>query len=161
MPTTRERIAALLATSPQPTYAAIAEFVGVSRQRVQQIALALGLAQAVPRRRRRRLVAGDMPEKRPQFSTTQGRVTELQVAADLIARGWKVYWPLSGGGPDLLVFERPDRVRRVEVRPGKRLPNGAIRWNCPDAVAELYAIVISPSEIEYRKTREGEAVSDP
>src|SRR3990167_8364551 len=145
---TREAVQALAAQGLTAT--AIAQRVGVSRARVYQIVGPLpGLPGYRTRPARHALTEAQIEERRRQISSRQGRVAELAVASDLVARGYRVYWPLGGGGPDLRA-RRDGTGARGEVRAGRRRGQAG-RWARPEADADLYAIVCGPGDILYRQ----------
>ena len=133
----------------------VASVAGVSRVRVYQLARALGLSRPAPtigdRQPRPSLTRAAIAERHRQESSRQGRVAELAVASDLMARGYQVYWPLAGGGPDLIVTRRGETMTRVEVKSGKRAINGGVVWQRPATEADLYAVVCGIGDIVYRQ----------
>lgn len=124
--TTDERVRELAARGM--TGAAIARELGVSRQRIHQIADRAGIALA-------RGIAAAQPPAQPAAPTAAlcapttfaSPAADLLVEADLTIRGWRVYAPVvaKGAGPDLLAL-RGDETMRLEVRAGRRAKGGAV-----------------------------------
>jgi hypothetical protein len=161
--TTRERLKALHAAEPSWTAAIIARELGVSRQRVHQLAEAEGLELPtyayIPERPRRRTKAAP-PEARvrtggltmPLSHVAAGVVGELLCAADLAARGWLPFLPaIRHRGVDLLALSRDSmKVERIEVRCGKRTADGKIVYNRPErSKSDRVAVVMTGEPVVY------------
>lgn len=151
----------------------IAAAMQVSRQRIYQVAAREGIAlkrpavtpplapepaggAAAARRRRPgkapvnvpRLITGGVPLQ--INSTATGRVAEILVMADLIARGWHVYAPLldSRRGHDLIACGN-GRMVSFEVRSGRRRPSG-VKFDRDMVVrSDHYAIVVTGEPVAY------------
>src|SRR5690348_11864141 len=96
---------------------AIAVELHISRQRVYQIAGRAGVKFGYPPDAqvcRPHLLTGGIAQ--PLNSSVTGKVSELLVAADLLARGWQVFLPvIATKGHDLVATHR-DRVITIEAR---------------------------------------------
>lgn len=140
----------------------IAAHLGVSRQRIYQVAKAnnITLKRADfdwPSREKRtsapRIIIEASNVTQNQLSV--GAVSELMAAADLIARGWNVYMPVrKNRGHDLIAY-KGDTMITIEVRSGRK---GA----CSQTVfyskthsrmkSSHYAIVVAGEPIQYNPT---------
>jgi hypothetical protein len=83
---------------------------------------------------------------------TVGAISELVVAADLLARGYEVFRALSPSCSCDLAILTDGTMIRVEVRTGSLLKNGGISfgWKESDrARHDVLAVVVNGS-IEYR-----------
>jgi hypothetical protein len=114
-----------------------AQKLGISRQRVYQIAKRDGVVFAL--RSRVAPVAPDQPRPpRPLVffgadailnKVVVGSIAELLVAADLLSRGWQVYTPLVRHRGHDLIACRAGQIITVEVRSTKRFAsNGNRLW---------------------------------
>lgn len=157
---TLSRIRQLLEADPTLTAAQIAEEVGISKSRVYQIATRarLGIARAPrpvspPQSRLQPLVAGGSINH-----TVAGTISELLAAADLMARGWHVFFPLVRNTKiDLIASSRDgERLIRVEVRSGKRVGERAQYLKKDGAACDHYAIVMVGEPVEYDPPLPGE-----
>lgn len=157
--TTRERLLVLHKENPEWTGSMLARALGVSRERVRQLAEAEGLKLAqfvyVPKRRPPRppearvMTGGQMV---PLSHVAAGVVGELLVAADLAARGWLPFLPaIRHRGCDLLALSRDgSTVERIEVRCGARRPDGRIIYNRPNKEkSDRRAVVITGEPVLY------------
>jgi hypothetical protein len=154
--TTRERVRELVVSDPELNLSGIAERIGVSRERVRQIATEEGLAVARgvvgyrPRPRRppaSRVITGGVPVEITH--TVAGTIGELLVAADLMARGFVVFAPIARhtASCDLiaLVSGTPERI---EVRCAKRR-EGKLRYPAPKARFDRLALVVTGETVTY------------
>lgn len=146
--TATEIVVRLVEADPSITVSALQQATGVSRQRVHQILRAKGLTAApnpaVPRIEPR---SGSMENI---CTSAVGSVSELLVAADLVARGWSVFFPLFRARCDLIASSwDAGVVRRFEVRSGKRRNGTAAYQKTSNDVCDYYAIVISGEPITY------------
>lgn len=137
----------------------IAELLGVSRQRVYQVLKASGqqlpAIQYTPREYGRRRT----PKPRvitgiacgPVNCTIAGTVSELLVAADLLARGWQVFLPLVKTSKlDLLATSRDGKsVLRFEVRSGVRHGNRVTFAKKVISEHDYYGIVVAGEAVTY------------
>lgn len=81
---------------------------------------------------------------------TRGAVSELQVASDLMLKGFNVFRALSSNASCDLAIVRKDKLLRIEVRTGYRTPAGSLSF--PKKPAELFdvmAVVESNGTITY------------
>jgi hypothetical protein len=128
MPTTRERIIALVKEEPHLNQTEIAEHVGVKRQRVSQIIADEGLS--VPRAKRgvasRKLAAEDSrapsSDAVPAHLAAAGRMVGVLVAAaDMMVRGFTVFLPVTQTAAcDFLAMDSRGQIERVSVRKARR-----------------------------------------
>lgn len=120
--TTSDQIAALIANDPTLTARQISLALNISRQAVYQHVRALGLKVAAGGGNTPQIVVSDGAVATTLSPTTTGTVAELLVAADLIARGWRVFFPLTRQATcDLIVLPRNGmKSLRIEVKPGFR-----------------------------------------
>lgn len=138
-----------LAEDETLTAAKLAEMFGCSRQRVYQIARSEGLT--VGRSRPNPRIKIDGPMAGVSHSAA-GTIGEMLAAADLLARGWSVFFPLVRTSKcDLIALSRDGRVSiRVEVRSGS-VRNGKPRClKKPDDVCDHYAVVLAGLPIVYQ-----------
>jgi hypothetical protein len=125
MPTTRERLKALHRAEPHLNQSELADRLHVTRQRVQQLAKSLELTlDTGPRGPGGRKVKEADPKPREPMAVPPGTtpaVAVLLTAADLTARGFTVFVPLTPTAScDLVAIDRNDRVERVVVRKARR-----------------------------------------
>lgn len=153
--TTREQVRALIRDEPMLNLAGIARRVGVSRERVRQIAEEEGLVAPkgvvgvhVHRPPVARLITGGVSV--PLSSTVVGTIGELLAAADLAARGFMVFFPLvRTGACDLITLNRSGKTERIEVRCGHR-KDGKVRYSFADrSKSDRHAIVITGEPVTY------------
>lgn len=158
--TTRELVRALVRDEPSLNLTDIAARIGVSRERVRQIATEEGLG--VPRgvvgyRPRKaagppvaRVTTGGVPVKITQ--TVAGTIAELLVAADLSARGFVVFFPLVRSAIcDLVALRRDVELPlRIEVRSGHRSGQRIVYSTKTNSPAEHHAVVITGEPVVYR-----------
>lgn len=159
--TTREKVRELFAAEPNLNLSDIAERIGVSRERVRQIAAGenLGIPRGVQGYRRRgrkagppasRVITGGVPCK--VNSTVAGTIGELLVAADLSARGYIVFFPLVRSAICDLVALHP-RVKaalRIEVRCGHRSGERIVYSTKSNSPAEHHAVVVTGEPVIYK-----------
>lgn len=158
----RERIVALLKADPSLTQSELARRVGVSKQRVSQILYSAGLqagSYQFPRDANGRRITSPpriMVETGmdidPVNATVAGTIAELVVAADLLARGWQVFFPMVRTTKcDLLATDKTgERVIRVEVRSGRRVGESITFLRKDKAVCDHYAIVLPREPVTYK-----------
>lgn len=149
---TREAILALRTRDPDANAAEIGRSLGVSRERVRQLLRAMGL----PRGRRSRppaaarVVTGGIVA--PVSTTIAGTISELLVAADLLARGYQVFAPVARRGRCDLISLDPATglTERLEVRCGIRTQTGSVTYRRHDPVnADRAAIVLTGEAVVY------------
>lgn len=158
----RERIVALLKADPSLTVSELGRRVGVSKQRVSQILYSAGLQAGAYQVRRD--ANGKLIKSPPRImvetgadvdavsATVAGTIAELVVAADLMARGWQVFFPIVRTTKcDLLATDKTgERVIRVEVRSGRRVGEAITFYKKVNAVCDHYAIVIPGEPVTYK-----------
>lgn len=154
---TRDELQALLQADPTLSAAELARRLGVSRERVRQLTEAMGIR--LVRWRRSAPQTAKEPESRiitggvqaTLHATSAGLIGELLVAADLTARGWTVFFPLTRiAACDLVALKSGGVPERVEVRCAKRADNGALRYARPDrAKYDRLALVVSGEPVTY------------
>jgi hypothetical protein len=155
--TSREAVRRLVREQPTWNLSRIADEVGVSRERVRQLVKAEGLAppRGVVGYRRRdrppvaRLITGGVAVRITH--AVAGTIGELLVAADLLARGYQVYAPITrhGGACDLITL-REGLTECIEVRCGARNARGVVKYNRPDtAKSDRRAIVLTGEPVLY------------
>lgn len=131
----------------------LAKQFGISHQRIHQIAneenLPLASAASVPRPPAPRVVTGGVSV--PLDTVVVGTISELLVAADLLARGWEVYRPVRPSrGHDILAM-KDGAIKTVEVRSAKRNAEGYIVYPRNDLKpADHLALVVTGEPITYR-----------
>lgn len=101
----------------------------------------------------RREVAG-RPESTPSTATV-GALHELLVAIELMRRGWHVFRALSPACPcDLVVYQDPDTIIRIQVRTASRRPRGGV-------YASLKKSDVGQHDVLALVTHDGEILFDP
>jgi len=154
---TRDKIAEIRAKDPEARASDISRALGISRERVRQHLVGLGLTTKTygPRRR----VA---PTPRVQTGgvmigvtyTAAGTVSELLVAADLTARGYTVYSPICRhrAHADLiaLLIAGEQQPILIEVRSGKRSQSGAVIYAKKNNTrCNHYGVVVTGEPVIY------------
>ena len=122
----------------------------ISRQRVYQLALKYGLKFA---RRRAipspRLLTGGIPVI--VSTSVAGKVAELIVAADLLARGWHVFLPVYANGPHDIIAAKDGRVATFEVRSAHRNATGRLIFPIRSYdKSDHYGIVATGEIVSYQ-----------
>jgi Winged helix-turn-helix DNA-binding len=158
MPSTRERLLALVKADPNITKAQIAERLGVTRQRIKQLADAEGLsiADGIAGRKpgpQKRATAEAAPVTGGIASIPPGTspaVAILLAAADLTARGFSVYLPFATtAAADLVTIDTHGRVERVSVARARRA-GGEVRYDDPDrGGVDRRALILSEEPVQY------------
>ena len=137
----------------------IAEHFGISRQRVHQVAKREGIQLSTPSLGRPHMwgkrdkqvsrikISGDNHE----ISTkTSGCISEMLAAADLMARGWKVFFPINSHGHHDIVAAKGDMLKSFEVRSGTKNKDFALRFRRDKELrSDFYAVVIRDGPVEY------------
>jgi PD-(D/E)XK endonuclease len=142
-----EKLAALLADNVSMADAAKA--FGVSRQRIHQI---------IKRHKLKHTLYIRQPESaKPRLLTNglrlgtmaAGKVSEMMVAADLLARGWQVFFPIyqSIHGYDLIAV-KADRIIKVEVKSAYR-NQSKIQYAKKRHPIDYYALVLFGEPVQY------------
>lgn len=161
--TVRDQIKTLLAEFPYLNLAALSRQTGVSRQRIHQIVKSEGITlkkwgnepENLPRNHKTPCQPRIAPTEGggPVSQVASGTIGELLAAADLMARGWLVFFPfMQTGRCDLVAISQDGkRVRRIEVRTGHRGPGGQPRYrkSSERAVSDHYAIVFAGEPVFY------------
>ena len=160
MASNRDRVRDLAAAGY--TARQIALELGVSRQRVYQIADAEGVslpranAPDTPRRGtvpKPRVITGGIEQ--PINHTTAGTISELLAAADLLARGWQVYMPVVRARGHDLIAVNGGKVVTVEVRSAKRNAEGNLVYNrSARDRSQAYALVLTGEPVQFRPSVE-------
>jgi PHD/YefM family antitoxin component YafN of YafNO toxin-antitoxin module len=160
MPSTRERVLALVKESPHLNQTEIAKQVGTTRQRVSQIIASEGLN--VPRGRR-----GVTPRAKSEVAEHQamhnsdavpaylakagGPVAVLLTAADLMSRGYTVYLPVvPAAAADLVAIDAQGKVKRVSVQRPTRTAGGKLEYQYPKpGSVETHALILTDEPVQY------------
>jgi hypothetical protein len=158
---TRDRVQKLRASDPDISGAVIAERLGISRQRAQQLLKELGLPTKTPARpryhyREPREPVAEKP-KWQRFAAVVcgphvGAHAEMIACADLLERGFDVFRSISQAGCcDLIAASRTTyKTARVEVRAGNRRANGNLSVSRPARVRyDVLAVVLPHGEVVY------------
>lgn len=156
---TATQIRTILDTEPYISAKEIALRLGISRQRVYQAAKKAGLkfnsawphpsSNSEPKSPTARVkIAGLAAKISP---TCAGTVSELLVAADLIARGFKPYTPfIRQRSHDLICISPTGKIVTIEVRAGYRKANGTLQLGKKiDCQSEILASVFIDSPVIY------------
>lgn len=140
-----------------------AQQLGISRQRVYQIAARDGIVFPL----RPRAHSGHPRPPMPLLltgvacqlnSVVVGAIAELLVAADLISHGWQVYAPIvRHKGHDLIACQPGGEIITVEVRSTKRYVDGrVVRPKSPRRfTSDHFAWVITGEPIIYEPSLQG------
>lgn len=138
---------------------AIAIELGVSRQRVYQVAKKEGVAlpkyhhpvyrltnrQGLPKPR---LLTGGVETQ--ISSATVGSVSELLVAADLLARGWHVYMPVMHSRGHDVIATKGSAIVTVEVRSAHRNVSGKLIYaKKPECASSHFGLVVTGEKVWY------------
>jgi hypothetical protein len=141
-----------MASSGSPA-TAIAEALKISRARVYQIASAEKIRfdkryrQQVPSVPR--VITGGVPCD--VNNGVVGTISELLVAADLLARGWEVYLSITRSrGHDAIAIKN-ERIVTIEVRSACRNRYGSLSFNRTSRDrSQVYALVVSGEPVIYK-----------
>ena len=151
--TTAEMLQELLLANPSITASAAAELLGVTRQRVDQIAKQDGLVLADGRRRaalRPRYASYPQPFNAVPKSH-KGGANELAVASFLLARGVPVYRSLTVTSRCDLIVDVRDRWVGVEVKSAYRTARGHLTYGFIDTSRfDVLALVDPSGGIHFR-----------
>lgn len=156
---TIDKIKDLLSENPHATTADISRDLGVSRQRISHLCRQHGikLTRAYPARDKAsapapRVITGGVLA--PINHTVCGSISEILVAADLMARGYKPYMPIvKQRSHDILAVNSTGGVITIEVRSGKRRADGnGYTWASkgPNCASGFHAIVITGEPVIYK-----------
>lgn len=87
---------------------------------------------------------------RPISHSMVGSVSELLVAADLMARGWSVFFPLYRARADLIATSKDGRkVLRFEVRSARRVEGKVVFGRKPTDECDHYALALADEPVLY------------
>lgn len=161
MPSTRERFRALIKQHPHLNQTELAERLGVTRQRVSRIAAAEQVALDTGKRgpRGRAPAAQALGETAPTYAVpgaipfppvSQPAVAVLLTAADLVRRGYEVYYPLTGTGTfDLITVDSKNTIEPIAVRTARRVA-GEVRYDTPELERKMRrAMILRDEPIQY------------
>ncbi len=136
----------------------IAATLGISRQAVHQFAAKnnINLGRVLWNRTDNAKEAKPVPRvitggvEVDLTTTTTGTISELLVAADLLARGWRVYMPIQiSKGHDIIACRGNDIIT-VEVRSGKRNRNGVLFYGKKASdKSMIYGVVVTGEPVSY------------
>lgn len=137
---------------------AISDELGVSRQYVYQVAERNGLE--VPRNQQPREPGSAHRNPKPRLITggvpvainhsVAGTISELLVAADLMARGWQVFLPVIPSKGHDVIASNGQRLLTVEVRSAHRNSSGVVKYTKKaDCQSDVYGIVITGEPVVY------------
>ena len=154
-----QRVIAAVKADPTLTAKQLAVMNGCSRQHVHAVLAREGLKAAEPVRfwapdpdAPRRVASKITPASGPVTVNTcvAGSIGELLVAGDLMARGWKVFFPLFRAHSDLIA-QSPDgeTMRRIEVRSAKRYGKEVRFSKSAKDKCDHYALVLEGEPISY------------
>ncbi len=166
MPSTRERVIALVQQSPHLNQTEIAERVGATRQRVSQIIAEEQLN--VPRGKRgvaprpKTTAPGDQPildrNALPAYlAEAGGPIAVLVTAADLMSRGYTVYLPVApAAAADLVAIDARGKVRRVSVQQAKRTAGNRLQYTYPKpGDVDTHALILTDEPVRYEPALRG------
>jgi hypothetical protein len=140
----------------------IATRIGVSRQRVYQLAQANSISLLHPTfgsaagrgaakmQPKARILTGGIEV--PLSHTVVGVISELLVAADLMARDFRVYLPIRANrGHDIIAESWDGTLLTFEVRSAHRTIDGGTSFNRKsEDRADYYALVITGEAVIYK-----------
>jgi len=158
MPTTRERLLALVRAEPHLNQTELAERLGVTRQRVKQLVDDEGLAID----RGPRGAGGRKPKvTEPTAPSMTGGVAAMAAgttpavavflaAADLTSRGYTVFLPVTQTAScDLVAIDRDGQVERIVVRRARRAGE-EVRYDDPiHGRHERKAMILTDEPVRY------------
>lgn len=147
-----DRIKAAIAVNPEITGAELADQLFVSRQRIYQVASKYGLK--FPRARPKiTMPQPPINTGSPLINISQtccGTVSELIVAADLVARGFKPYFPIvRQKSYDIIAVNDRNEIFSVEVRTGRRLDKIVAYNKQVTFKSDIMAIVVKGEPVFY------------
>lgn len=152
--TTREKLRESLASNPDQSITELSVATSVSRQRVHQIVKAEGWELKDRRTRKSREdkphVLVGVPSGLLSHSGA-GTMAELLAAADLIARGWFVFFPLVRTTKcDLIALSKDGtKTRRIEVRAGRRMGRKVTFQKKDESLSDHHAVVVAGESIVF------------
>ncbi len=152
----------LMQDEPNLTADEAATRMGVSRQRVYQLRDRAGVTfrrvYARPyaprdthnkRGPESRVITGGVSH--PVSASVAGKIGEMLVAADLMARGYVVFFPLyTRALCDLVALDSRGKALRVEVRCGHKKQSGAVSFTRKSVKdSDIYAVVMTGEPVHY------------
>lgn len=155
-----DRLRAFVKKNPKGTARDAAQALGVSRQRIYHLCKEIGIRLSVPPNVPGTRLATGLPLPRVRTGgvsiavnhTICGTISELLAAADLMARGYKVYTPIARQKCHDLIAVAPDgRLVTFEVRSGRRRATGAgFTFVQPQrGKSDVIAVVLTGDPVEY------------
>lgn len=158
---TAELVLAEIEKDHSVSVAEVARRLGVSRQRIFQVAKKHGIQfkkyqwptdytprrHALPPEAKTPILVGGAVNH-----TVCGVISEQMVAADLLIRGFKVYTPIvRQRSHDLIAVDQRGATLTIEVRSAKRNADGALHASLPSKMTSQYlALVANGERIIYR-----------
>lgn len=131
--------------------------IGISRQRVHQLAKSIGVT-FPDKRRLPRQFAAPAPKSRVITGgvetlinhTVAGTICELLTAADLMARGYQVFLPVIASKGHDIIASKDGRLITVEVRAASRRADCGLSFGKkPDCMSDHYALVVTGEPVIY------------
>ncbi|WP_395601225.1 winged helix-turn-helix domain-containing protein (plasmid) [Pseudomonas sp. A1437] len=156
---TIDKILALQVENPDITNSEAAEALKLSRQRVSQeckkagvtLSRAYGRKTGIVTPPAPRVITGGIPTRISH--TVCGTISELLVAADLMARGYKPYFPfVRQRAHDIIAVAPCGEILTFEVRSGKRRADGegyTFLHKGDGMESDHYAIVLTGDPVIY------------
>lgn len=142
---------------------AIARQLGLSRQRIYHVCKKEGIALLPyhewagadrrprlhpPRKPKARLITGGVPQDISH--AVAGTISELLVAADLMARGWQVFRPLTAATGHDIIAVRKGTILTIEVRSAHANNSGRLIYNKKaDCKSAHYGLVVTGQPVTY------------
>jgi hypothetical protein len=80
-------------------------------------------------------------------SSTVGAISEILVSADLLKKGYEVFRAMSPSCSCDLAVLKDGKLKRIEVRTGKRIRNGKIYASKDGFRADIFATVVHKENI--------------
>ncbi len=159
MPSTRERVLALVKQSPHLNQTEIAERVGATRQRVSQIIASEDLnvpkgRRGVARRAKATAEAAPVAEAKAvpaYFAKAGGPIAVLVAAADLMTRGFTVYLPITqSAAADLVAIDARGNLKRVAVQRARRKGQRLDYERPKPGDVDTHALILADEPVQYR-----------
>jgi hypothetical protein len=157
MPSTRERVLTLVRQSPHLNQTEIAERVSATRQRVSQIIASEGLTVpkgrrgVAPRAKARAEPAEESKGVPAYLAEAGGPIAVLVAAADLMARGYTVYLPMtSAAAADLVAIDALGNLQRVAVQRARRRGTRLEHERPKPGDVDIHALILANEPVQYR-----------
>jgi hypothetical protein len=157
MPSTRERVLTLVRQSPHLNQTEIAERVSATRQRVSQIIASEGLTVpkgrrgVAPRAKARAEPAEESKGVPAYLAEAGGPIAVLVAAADLMARGYTVYLPMtSAAAADLVAIDALGNLKRVAVQRARRRGTRLEHERPKPGDVDIHALILANEPVQYR-----------